>query len=81
MASIGKADFDPNDWIFLLPLNGLYVLAAYIKDGDREELLYGFGGRLMAKHGHYMVFHLLINQIQILKYYQDGEEKTEKHDS
>ena len=40
MASVGKADFDPNDWMFLLPLNGLNVLAAYKKEGDREELLF-----------------------------------------
>lgn len=78
MASLGMADFDPNDWMFLLPLNGLNVLAAYKKVRDREELLFGFGGPLMAKHGHYMVFHLRINQI--LKNYQIGKEKTERHD-
>ena len=81
MASLGKADFDPNDWMFLLPLKGLNVLAAYKKEGDREELLFGFGGPLMANHGHYMVFHFLINQNQILKNYQDGKEKTERRDS
>jgi len=81
MASVGKAAFDPHDWMFLLPLNGLNVLAAYKKQGDREELLFGFGGPLMAHHGHYMVFHLRINQNQILKNYQDGKEKTERHDS
>ena len=81
MASVGKTDLDPNDWMFLLPLKGLNVLAAYKKEGDREELLFGFGGPLMANHGHYMVFHLLINQNQILKNYQDGKEKTERHDS
>ena len=81
MASVGKADFDPNDWMFLLPLKGLNILAAYKKEGDREELLFGFGGPLMPKNGHYMVFHLLRNQNQILKNYQDGKEKTERHDS
>jgi len=77
MASIGKADFDPNDWMFLLPLNGLNVLAAYKKEGDREELLFGFGGPVMANHGHYMVFHLRINQNQIFKSNIDGEEEKE----
>jgi len=77
MASIGKADFDPNDWMFLLPLNGLNVLAAYKKEGDREELLFGFRGPVMANHGHYMVFHLRINQNQIFKSNIDGEEEKE----
>ena len=77
MASVGKADFDPNDWMFLLPFKGLNVLAAYKKEGDREELLFGFGGPLMANHGHYMVFHLRINQNQIFKSNIDGEEEKE----
>jgi len=77
MASVGKGDFDPNDWMFLLPLNGLNVLAAYKKEGDREELLFGFGGPLMANHGHYMVFHLLINQNQLFKSNLDGKEEKE----
>ena len=77
MASVGKADFDPHNWIFLLPFKGLNVLAAYKKEGDREELLFGFGGPLMANHGHYMVFHLRINQNQIFKSNIDGEEEKE----
>jgi hypothetical protein len=81
MASIGKGDVNPNYWMFLLPLKGLNILAAYKKEGGREELLFGFGGPLMAEHGHYMVFHLKINQNQILKYFNDGKEKTARHDS
>ena len=77
MASVGKTDFDPNDWMFLLPLKGLNVLAAYKKEGDREDWLFGFGGPLMANHGHYMVFHLRINQNQIFKCNIDGEEEKE----
>jgi len=77
MGSVGKGDVDPNDWMFLLPLNGLNVLAAYKKEGDREELLFGFGGPLMANHGHYMVFHLLINQNQLFKSNLDGKEEKE----
>ena len=77
MASVGKGDFDPNDWMFLLPLNGLNVLAAYKKVRDREELLFGFGGPLMANHGHYMVFHPLINQNQLFKSNIDGKEEKE----
>ena len=77
MASVGKADFDPNDWMFLLPFKGLNVLAAYKKEGDREELLFGFGGPLMARHGHFMVFHLQLNQNQMFKYYRDGKEEKE----
>ena len=76
MASIGKGDVNPNYWMFLLPLKGLNILAAYKKEGAREELLFGFGGPLIAEHGHYMVFHLKINQNQILKYFNDGKEKT-----
>ena len=77
MASVGKADFDPNDWMFLLPFKGLNVLAAYKKEGDREELLFGFGGPLMVRHGHFMVFHLQLNQNQMFKYYRDGKEEKE----
>ena len=81
MASIGKGDVNPNYWMVLLPLKGLNILAAYKKEGGREELLFGFGGPLIAEHGHYMVFHLKINQNQILKYFNDGKEKTARHDS
>jgi hypothetical protein len=81
MASVGKGDFDPHNWMFVLPMKGLNVLAAYKKEGDREELLFGFGGPMMANQGHYMVFHLMINQNQIFKNYHNGKEKTERHDS
>jgi len=77
MASVGNADFDPNDWMFLLPLNGLNVLAAYKKEGDREELLFGFGGPLMASHGHFMVFHIQLNQNLMFKNYRYGKEEKE----
>jgi hypothetical protein len=56
MASIGKGDVNPNYWMFLLPLKGLNILAAYKKEGGREELLFWFGGPLIAEHGHYMVY-------------------------
>ena len=77
MASVGMAEFDSNDWMFLLPFKGLNVLAAYKKEGDREELLFGFGGPLMASHGHFMVFHLQLNQNQMFKNYRDGKEEKE----
>jgi hypothetical protein len=64
-----------------IALKGLNILAAYKKEGGREELLFGFGGPLIAEHGHYMVFHLKINQNRILKYFNDGKEKTARHDS
>ena len=77
MASEGKGDINPNDWMFLLPLKGLKVLAAYKKEGDREELLFGFGGPLMASHGHFMVFHIQLNENLMFTNYRYGKEEKE----